>query len=73
MVISYPELVIPKLLRTHLTLRLTFRTLSLSMLPDRVSNPGPLTYDSGAKLLLWPVTFRNHVKIFLSQNIFHNV
>ena len=28
------------------------------MLPDRVSNPEPLTYDSGAKLLLWPVTVR---------------
>ena len=79
------------------------------MLPDRVSNPGPLTYETGALpplLLTYPVrttrpdkcdifgdsiislnqlrqnsintayfflTFRNHVKIFLSQNILQNV
>ena len=27
------------------------------MLPDRVSNPGPLTYESGASQVLYPLRY----------------
>ena len=35
------------------------------MLPDRVSNPGPLTYESGAL----PIALRGPAKIFFILNI----
>ena len=50
------------------------------MLPDRVSNPGPLTYESGAlpialrgpavidKPLLLGINISKYVNIFLSTN-----
>ena len=34
------------------------------MLPDRVSNPGPLTYESGALQLQWLEYLWNHEIMF---------
>ena len=37
------------------------------MLPDRVSNPGPLTYESGAL----PIVLRGHIFCDLSLELSH--
>ena len=43
------------------------------MLPDRVSNPGPLTYESGALPIalrgpatLWPFAYKNIPKLMMN-------
>ena len=38
------------------------------MLPDRVSNPGPLTYESGAL----PIALRGPASRFVCENIISN-
>ena len=36
------------------------------MLPDRVSNPGPLTYESGAQ----PIALRGQAAVFGAWHVF---
>ena len=38
------------------------------MLPDRVSNPGPLTYESGAL----PIALRGPAQATLNENVSEN-
>ena len=48
------------------------------MLPDRVSNPGPLTYESGAlpialrgpKVLVDPLSFRKYIMVINEPDIY---
>ena len=41
------------------------------MLPDRVSNPGPLTYESGALSIALRGPARSSLYFFLNDVLFH--